>query len=41
GLLQTEVQMKTTQRDPELLFELFMVQFVNERQAAVGTRLSR
>ncbi|ERJ48404.1 hypothetical protein N574_08430, partial [Lactiplantibacillus plantarum 2165] len=41
GLLQTEVQMKTTQRDPELLFELFMVQFVNERQSAVGTRLSR
>ncbi len=37
GLLQTEVQMKTTQRDPELLFELFMVQFVNERRA-VGTR---
>ncbi|WP_199774985.1 DNA polymerase III subunit delta [Lactobacillus sp. CBA3606] len=35
GLLQTEVQMKTTQRDPELLFELFMVQFVNERQALV------
>ncbi|MFC6180712.1 DNA polymerase III subunit delta [Lactiplantibacillus daowaiensis] len=32
GLLQTEVQMKTTQRDPELLFELFMVQFVNERR---------
>nr|WP_223877187.1 DNA polymerase III subunit delta [Lactiplantibacillus pingfangensis] len=37
GLLQTEVQMKTTQRDPELLFELFMVQFVNERKA-VGSR---
>ncbi|VDG20722.1 DNA polymerase III subunit delta [Lactobacillus sp.] [Lactiplantibacillus mudanjiangensis] len=34
GLLQTEVQMKTTQRDPELLFELFMVQFVNDRRAA-------
>ena len=32
GLLATEVQMKTTQRDPELLFELFMVQFVNDRQ---------
>ncbi|WP_057707439.1 DNA polymerase III subunit delta [Lactiplantibacillus xiangfangensis] len=35
GLLQTEVQMKTTQRDPELLFELFMVQFVNDRRAVV------
>ncbi|ETY73960.1 DNA polymerase III subunit delta [Lactiplantibacillus fabifermentans] len=33
GLLDTEVQMKTTQRDPELLFELFMVQFVNDRRA--------
>lgn len=33
GLLETEVQMKTTQRDPELLFELFMVQFVNDRRA--------
>ncbi|WP_179950280.1 DNA polymerase III subunit delta [Lactiplantibacillus garii] len=38
GLLQTEVQMKTTQRDPELLFELFMVQFVNERRGAVTAR---
>ncbi|MCM8608194.1 MULTISPECIES: DNA polymerase III subunit delta [Lactiplantibacillus] len=38
GLLQTEEQMKTTQRDPELLFELFMVQFVNERRTATRAR---
>ncbi|CAM3179050.1 DNA polymerase III subunit delta [Lactiplantibacillus plajomi] len=36
GLLKTEVQMKTTQRDPELLFELFMVQFVNERRTVAA-----
>nr|WP_225424433.1 DNA polymerase III subunit delta [Lactiplantibacillus modestisalitolerans] len=38
GLLKTENQMKTTQRDPELLFELFMVQFVNERRVVSGRR---
>jgi len=38
GLLQTEVQMKTTQRDPELLFELFMVQFVNDRRVLTTSR---
>jgi len=38
GLLQSEVQMKTTQRDPELLFELFMVQFVNERRVLTASR---